>query len=56
MYAPFEFLRDKDGRALNFGHTTTVVPFDWDADGDLDLVWGVRFKGVFISINDGFVI
>lgn len=53
MYAPFEFLHDKNGKALNPGHTTTVVPFDWDADGDLDLVWGVRFKGVFLSKNEG---
>jgi len=55
MYAPFEFLRDENGVALNPGHTTTVVPFDWDADGDLDLVWGVRFKGVFLSENKGSV-
>jgi len=53
MYATFEFLRDENGVALNPGHTTTVVPFDWDADGDLDLVWGVRFKGVFLSKNEG---
>jgi hypothetical protein len=53
MYEPFEFLRDKDGKALNPGHTTTIVPFDWDADGDLDLVWGVRFEGVFLSKNEG---
>ena len=55
MFAPFQFLRDTGGKVLNPGHTTTVVPFDWDADGDLDLVWGVRFKGVFLSENVGRV-
>jgi hypothetical protein len=53
MFEPFVFLKDKTGRAINPDHTTTVTPFDWDADGDLDLVWGVRFKGTYVSINSG---
>ncbi|WP_321515760.1 VCBS repeat-containing protein [Marinifilum fragile] len=52
-FEPFVFIRDTLGNALNPGHTTTVAPFDWDGDGLLDLVWGVRFKGVAVSRNVG---
>ncbi|MDO5980822.1 FG-GAP repeat domain-containing protein [Flavivirga spongiicola] len=53
MYKAYQFLRDKTGKAMNPDHTTTITPFDWDEDGDLDLVWGVRFKGTFVSFNTG---
>ncbi|MDO5980820.1 FG-GAP repeat domain-containing protein [Flavivirga spongiicola] len=53
MYKEYQFLRDKTDKAMNPGHTTTIAPFDWDEDGDLDLVWGVRFKGTFVSFNTG---
>ena len=52
-FEPFQFIRDTTGNVLNPGHTTTVIPFDWDNDGDLDLVWGIRGKGVGLSRNVG---
>ncbi len=55
MFEASQFIRDQDGKAINAGHSNSVVPFDWDADGDLDLVWGIRIDkvGIKIAINIG---
>jgi len=55
MFGAREYLRDVNGNVLNPGHSNSVVPFDWDDDGDLDLVWGIRIDktGIALSINEG---
>jgi hypothetical protein len=55
MFAKGGYLLDKDGKALNPGHSNSCIPFDWDNDGDFDLVWGIRIgeHHIYYSINEG---
>ncbi|MBI1312543.1 hypothetical protein GC176_14720 [bacterium] len=45
-------LTKPDGARLRLGDTTIPFAFDWDADGDLDLVVGSN-EGLFLVRNEG---
>jgi len=48
-----EVIMDEQGDSLNVAHSTVVEPFDYDNDGDLDLLISTRMDGTFLSVNIG---
>jgi len=46
-------INDSDGNVLNVAHSAAAEPFDYDDDGDLDLIISTRMNGTFLSINIG---
>lgn len=44
---------DKTGGASPDAHCISAVAFDWDADGDLDIILGDRKGGLYLNINEG---
>ncbi len=48
-----ELLEDKDGESLHVAHHSDPFMFDWDSDGDLDIVSGDTKGGVNLAINVG---
>jgi hypothetical protein len=45
---------DPEGMDLEKGHCTSAVAFDWDADGDFDLLLGDYDGGhVYLRVNEG---
>lgn len=48
-----EIILDNDGDSLVVAHSTVAEPFDYDNDGDYDLIISTRMDGTFLSINQG---
>jgi len=46
-------IKDSDGDSLKVAHSTAVEPFDYDNDGDIDLIISTRMAGTFLSLNEG---
>ena len=53
VYSKSEILMDSDGDTLNAAHSSVAEPFDYDNDGDIDLLISSRMNGTFLSINEG---
>lgn len=48
-----EMIKDKDGEPLHVAHHSDPFMFDWDSDGDLDIVSGDTKGGVSLALNEG---
>ncbi|MCK5822135.1 MAG: VCBS repeat-containing protein [Bacteroidales bacterium] len=46
-------IMDNQGDTLNVAHSIVAEPFDYDNDGDIDLIISTRMNGTFVSINLG---
>ncbi|MEM7457454.1 MAG: VCBS repeat-containing protein [Planctomycetota bacterium] len=46
-------MMDADGDALAVGHHSDPFMFDWDSDGDLDIISGSSSGGVSMAVNNG---
>jgi len=46
-------LYDSEGDTLYVAHSSAAEPFDYDGDGDYDLIISTRMQGTFLSINEG---
>lgn len=46
-------LKDKNDKLLRVANHSDPFLFDWDSDGDLDMVSGSSSGGVFLAMNEG---
>lgn len=46
-------LADAEGESLHVAHHSDPFMFDWDSDGDLDIVSGDNSGGVSLAVNQG---
>jgi FG-GAP-like repeat len=52
-YAGGATIKDTDGRAIEVGRAAAAFAFDWDSDGDCDLIVGNILGEVHLVLNEG---
>jgi hypothetical protein len=52
-FAPSEQIKGRDGKPIKLGLAAVVFAYDWDADGDLDLLVGDIEGQVHLVLNEG---